>query len=505
MKAISLLTFLVISCVTSAQETYYHEFDLFPLEYNWMFSLHVDGEDIYLSGDALCIEESDTTNCLGVIKVDSDRNIKWAKTFPGYRHGNKDCIDTSDDHLYISGADGLKYNLLKLDHDGVLINSFVFDFGAVTFEGQANFMNNNGLRLIGDSLYSWGETGDTLIDYGYLLKVSANTLILEQIDYYNSGPDGEARGHWNMKLKNDSTLIMGNSVNHYGDELEDIYSQHYFTQLSTDGETKHTTFGPTESPANEILPNFTYHDGRINFVYTVRGFQFFNHPSIYSMDEFGDVKWEYDFYQEMGLAYTDQETRSISIFDLITTKNGDVVGTGSIRRYDEVLSTFFRNAYIFRLSKDGNLIWHQQFYKFDEQNELNNTLSPSSVREMDDGRILAMGKRGGTGSSFLLMVDGETGCVEGYPCDGDILLSTHDSDTEHTFALYPNPASRALRIETINEWSSLTINTVMGQVVMSNDYTFDQTLDISSLSPGIYILSLVDEDGNVAAKKFVKN
>jgi len=123
---------------------------------------------------------------------------------------------------------------------------------------------------------------------------------------------------------------------------------------------------------------------------------------------------------------------------------------------------------------------------------------------MDDGKILGMGVRSGKGSSFLLMVDGDTGCVEGYPCDGDILLKTADTEEEYPVILYPNPANNAIKIETSHLWSHYSVSTIMGATVLTNQWQGNEAISLTSLPMGIYLITFTDNLGNIAVEKFVK-
>jgi hypothetical protein len=75
------------------------------------------------------------------------------------------------------------------------------------------------------------------------------------------------------------------------------------------------------------------------------------------------------------------------------------------------------------------------------------------------------------------------------------------------FTMSPNPVTDNIHISCTNKISRVTITTVMGQVV-SNEIlqsTKDKfSISLSGATAGIYLVSVVDANGNTAVQKFVK-
>lgn len=88
--------------------------------------------------------------------------------------------------------------------------------------------------------------------------------------------------------------------------------------------------------------------------------------------------------------------------------------------------------------------------------------------------------------------------------DPGLISSVAENVTEINFSVYPNPASSQLTLLSMlnGQWSVVNIYNTTGQLVLHS--TFDigySTLDISSLSSGIYYLHLQGNDG-AGVKKF---
>jgi len=79
--------------------------------------------------------------------------------------------------------------------------------------------------------------------------------------------------------------------------------------------------------------------------------------------------------------------------------------------------------------------------------------------------------------------------------------ATNDILSDVEIALFPNPASEFLNIQSTVEFTDISILNLKGELSKSTSYS--ETIDISSLSSGIYFIRLQAEKG-VVIKKFIK-
>ena len=77
-----------------------------------------------------------------------------------------------------------------------------------------------------------------------------------------------------------------------------------------------------------------------------------------------------------------------------------------------------------------------------------------------------------------------------------------EENTLSAFSLYPNPVKNTLNIESQDAISNVTVYNLLGKEVISSN-TVKNTLDVSTLSNGVYVIKLTSDIG-VATKKFVK-
>ena len=93
--------------------------------------------------------------------------------------------------------------------------------------------------------------------------------------------------------------------------------------------------------------------------------------------------------------------------------------------------------------------------------------------------------------------------------NGDRVLANEDIELpENSFDVYPNPASEKLQITSElvgSQYAAINIVDMMGRTVYNNSWQLEKemSLDISSLTSGQYVLSIITEQGR-GSKIFVK-
>ena len=70
------------------------------------------------------------------------------------------------------------------------------------------------------------------------------------------------------------------------------------------------------------------------------------------------------------------------------------------------------------------------------------------------------------------------------------------------FYLYPNPAKNEIKILTQVQLQNAKVYTLLGKTILHINYPSER-LDVSSLHPGIYLVSLTSEEGAVVNKKII--
>jgi hypothetical protein len=71
--------------------------------------------------------------------------------------------------------------------------------------------------------------------------------------------------------------------------------------------------------------------------------------------------------------------------------------------------------------------------------------------------------------------------------------------------LYPNPATNQVRIVTETEITNITITNMLGQQMLTqNTHGKSTDLDITALSPGVYVVHIATQSGTGTARLIVQ-
>ena len=85
----------------------------------------------------------------------------------------------------------------------------------------------------------------------------------------------------------------------------------------------------------------------------------------------------------------------------------------------------------------------------------------------------------------------------------DNTLSTADfGNTNNTISLYPNPTKEVLNINSSNSITKIEVYDLLGKKVASNNNA--SNVNVAALGKGAYIVKVVQENGSVVAKQFIK-
>ena len=70
--------------------------------------------------------------------------------------------------------------------------------------------------------------------------------------------------------------------------------------------------------------------------------------------------------------------------------------------------------------------------------------------------------------------------------------------------LFPNPAENSIKIQSECNSSTIIITNLNGEIIVELENITNNDIDISFLSPGIYLLNQTTIDGNISISRFVK-
>ncbi|PLX10395.1 MAG: hypothetical protein C0598_10465 [Marinilabiliales bacterium] len=90
-----------------------------------------------------------------------------------------------------------------------------------------------------------------------------------------------------------------------------------------------------------------------------------------------------------------------------------------------------------------------------------------------------------------------------YQVHFNLITSVNELNTNN-IKIYPNPADNALNISGVDGDIKLSIVNIMGEELMTEKYSLEKVVDISSLKKGVYFIKLTDINGKTVSIRFIK-
>ncbi len=223
-------------------------------------------------------------------------------------------------------------------------------------------------------------------------------------------------------------------------------------------------------------------------------------PSILKLSEDGDEIWTYEWFVK--------GSRGREIRKIIECSNGDIIGVGVLTEYDYTPKAELC-AMVFRLDKDGKLLWEKAYYELEDGEATRGVIS--DIVELDDGSFMATGeiRSKETFVDILLMRIDADGCIDNFSCGKTVLVTDVKdlSQNKEQLRISPNPFSNQLNITSHFDkplfGSILNLN---GRVIHQfeiNSGTTNTSIDLEQLSAGFNLLILKDKHGTVLHKEKV--
>lgn len=462
----------------------------------WSFTLH-DDTIIAATGD-ICFSTSQP--CSTVSKYGMDGELLNLVNAEDFKFGNEDVFSILGDSLFMSGQSILPP---KLTAQFLRTSPALDNYKKTQLIPDDRYTYfNEGLLFHEGSFYSYGNGGiienDSII--GYVTKwqedlMTVDTVyIFQQFDLENMVDD--------LQVDFDGNLVFLNR----GQDSSEIGFQGSIVTINTSGEILDEMNFKYEGTA-DILPNFVLNqDG--NYIIPDRGeFPLFTRERILCFDKLTkELKWEtylpFDGFED---------NRSYYIIDLNRTVNGDILISGDVANGDGL--NFNKSGFITRINGfTGEIVWNRIYKDWNNVNGSTQGYIDESfinqVMELDNGDILAGGRIREKGNPQLnllwLLRLNENGCLHSEDCEEENFTSDIIDLVieEKSIIILPNPVQNTLYLSSDLPLSHYSISSLSGSVLQSR--SFESTIDVSSLVPGLYFITVWDDEGNSATERFVK-
>lgn len=414
-------------------------------DYIWDIHSTNDGGYIFagnsdsIDGD---ISENNGASDFWIVKLDTDGNIEWEKTYGGSNFDDLSKItETESGDFVLIGS--------SFSNDGIFSNNHGnSDIAIVKIDNSGNFLWS---QLIGGSGHDFGI--DVLIN-------SMDQIII-------SGFGNSQDGYFSDSLPGTDVLLAAFSPNGL-----------IIWHMIIGGSGSDQTYSMIE------LSNGRYLVG-INSNSTDGDFDNnFGHSDVWLFElEPGLIHQKYHFGGSLS------ET-PMAMHQLV---NGDIIVACRSSSIDGDVSNNHGSSdfWIFRMSSDGNIIWENSYGGSEADDVWDMAVSDSTI-------ALVGNTRSGDGDISDHKGLDDMWIVKLSRSDMGI-----DEYYNSFVNLYPNPVSDKLKIDSQDKISDIKLFSLNGNLLMKYDNN-PKELDFLGLSKGIYLLKIKTSDGRTFTKKIVK-
>ena len=455
-----------------------------------------------------------------MIKLNADGAVQWKKTYGGSLdesiYGMQQTLDggfmavgyTRSTNGDVSGHNGyFDAWVLKLDQNGNI--QWQKALGGSDWEEAWDVQQtaDGGYIVVGRSRF---PDGDVTINHGdadfWIVKLSSTGIIEWQRSH---GGNDEDIAYAVKQTPDGGYIVAGESYSTEGDVTGNHGNADFWViKLNFDGkiEWEKSYGGSYLDRANDI--QLTHDGGYIVFgiSYSMDGDVIGNHGSgdfwVVKLSKTGDLEWQKslggsaeEFARTMNLT----NDHGYILTGLAGSTNGDVIGNDG-----------GGDLWVVKLSGTGDLEWQKTYGGTKPE-------VGSSIQQTTDGGYIAAG--------YAWSSDGDVSVNKGKTDFWVVKLSPEFSPTSEiharTLKIYPNPATNTISflpavalaeeglavspaVASAEEGLFVQITDLLGQVLSHQTISTNQTVDVSTLPNGLYILSAVTTSGKVFSGKFSK-
>jgi len=483
------ITILIIYILAPTQSWCQYFYKIYPEERTATFvNIKEESGRVFISTATLC----PNWECSQISEFDSNGNRIWIKSLPNTDVGTATLgIDNSTLLVggnYFPGVGKSVINRLTLD--GSFIDEHIYEDPQKRFEYtiiNSLSVTNNRILITGQGIT---DKSKALI-YGISKDMKLSNIFVDT--------SLESSVVWDAFIGPDSllTCFIDQSNKFFPHDIRRI--EKYDKDLNLVWK-----YIPDTMLSNRIkLYGTVLENGNIFYTYFTWGYPT-GLPNFRCMDTVSKkTLWQYDFPRISSHARLVLRTKQL--------KNGDILISG-VYTTKATEPRIGDSPWLMRIDQNGNRKWERAYVEIAPDGEDKTGVLWDAI-ELDNGDLMAVGfvRNDGKWDPLIIRTDAD-GCIDqGTPtCPTvqiiDLMTGAVDVIGDSKIEVYPNPASTYITIKggSLIYPVQYSITSYTGQVVSSGFTNDSEIIDVDYLPVGIYLLQIIDQNGNNKMIKWVK-
>lgn len=419
-------------------------------DYDGAFSLDTVRNNGFYIGGITSSCDGDISHCIGgadywVLRVDSNLNILWEKTFGGTDEDELRSIKTTPD-----GGCVLFGYTLSVDGDisgAHGCSGCTPDFWIAKIDSLGNLQWN---RALGGTGYEWGNSIALSSDGGYVMAGNA-TLVNGDITASNGLSD-----YWVIKLNSLGQLVWQHCL---GGSLEDLAKSILATR---DG--GYMVSGSTLSSDGDVSTNHGYEDNW-----------------IVKLDSIGQIIWKCSLggsNAERGVSVQEDSDGSYLVLSETLSSNGQVTGFHGYNDY-----------WVSKIDSIGNLLWQKTLggSYFD---------NPTALLILNDADCIVVGYSNSvdgdiTGNHGGIDCTQSENCLDGWIVKLSVTTAIPQIQNKKYINVFPNPFDSYISLDNLLPGEVISIQDMLGiQIKKITARNTIEKIELNNCSSGAYLIKV---------------
>ena len=390
-----------------------------------------------------------------LVKLDSNGNLQWQKTFG--------TVDSDLGKSVQQTSDG-----------GYIVGGYIIKNGIYT--GWILKLNNLGVVV-------WDKKIDNSLIL-HIQQVGGNSYLLSgSIDFKPALIKLDNSGNlvWEKQFTSGSNFA---SIIETGNEYvgATVSGSIYKVSSNTGNVVWQTEI------ANEMLSKVILTSDNKYIVMGTNGKDTFGY-SVSQINAQGVVEWNKSFETLLPYSFGNDIAEVADGYVLLGISQDDISGTLDM------------NNTLVKIDKSGNYVWRKMVGGSKTEGS-NNVFSTASLVKISEGSYVV--------ASSSMSSDRDLPANKGdfdfwvYKISASPVQSVNDV-SKNNFSVYPNPVVDLLTIKSDTKITSVEVYSADQRLILTDNNIKDNIVSLKSLSKGVYVIKIVDENKNTIAKKVIKD